>query len=402
MDTGLYIAARYLFARKSHNVINVISAISAIGMAIGTAALILILSVYNGFDRIIEDNMSDLDPDILVTSAEGSRFVPRQETMDALAGDGRISSISCVLQENVFLSYGDRQGLAKAKGVDMTFGEQSPLNSHITTGEFALYLGDIPLATVGVSLAHDLGINPRFVEQLTLYFPKAGSRIPLMSPASALGSVKVAPAGLFSINSTVDAELVIIPIETMRELIGEEDTVSGLELRTAGGGQVKSLMQELPDILGPGFRIQDRYMQHPAIYKMMKYEKFAIFLILIFVVIIIAFNIFGSLSMLIIEKEEDMEALRAMGATGRLRKRIFILEGWMISLAGLVIGLVAGIGLTLLQQHFGLVKMPQGFFISAYPAILQLSDVLLTSAGVALTGLVISLIAATGNVRQRP
>lgn len=394
MNTAFYIAGRYLFARKSHNVINVISAISAAGMAIGTAALILILSVYNGFDRIIESNLSDLDPDILVTAADGRRFVPDETLLEALGQDERVTGISLVLEEHVLLSYAGRQGLALAKGVDSSYEEHSPLAGHITAGEFSLHFGDVPQAAVGAALAREMGINPRFLDKLKLYYPRPGAGIPLTGLSSSLGSVSVVPSSLFSINSDTDAETVILPIETMRELLGEEAAVSGIELRTSSGTDAK-MLRKLQAVAGPEFRILDREMQRPAIYKMMKYEKLAIYSILIFVVIIVAFNIFGSLSMLKIEKRGDMETLRAMGATERLTRQVFVLEGWLISLAGLIAGLAAGVACALVQQHFGIIKMPQGFLISAYPCILEAGDVLLTIAGVALTGLLISLLAAS-------
>lgn len=395
MNTAFHIAWRYLFARKSHNVINLISAVSAAGMAIGAAALILILSVYNGFDRIIESNLSDLDPDILVTSADGRRFIPDAGLVERLESDGRISSVCRVLEENVLLVYGDKQGIALAKGVDSLYEQVSPLASHLTAGEFSLHFGDVAQAAVGVSLAHEMGISPSFLDKLALCYPRRGAGIPLAGLSSSLGSVSVKPSCLFSINSQTDAGTVIVPIETMRRLLDEPEAVSGLELRTAAPAGRK-LFRELESDLGPEYRLLDRRMQRPAIYKMMSYEKLAIYSILIFVVMIVAFNIFGSLSMLKIEKSGDMQTLRAMGADRKFTRRIFVYEGWLVSLAGLAAGLLTGVGAALVQQHFGVVKMPRGFMISAYPCMLELGDVLLTAAGVALIGFLISLLAASG------
>lgn len=395
MNTAFHIAWRYLFARKSHNVINLISAVSATGMAIGAAALILILSVYNGFDRIIESNLSDLDPDILVTSAEGRRFIPDAGLVERLESDGRISSVCRVLEENVLLVYGDKQGIALAKGVDSLYEQVSPLASHLTAGEFSLHFGDVPQAAVGVSLAHEMGISPSFLDKLALCYPRRGAGIPLAGLSSSLGSVSVKPSCLFSINSQTDAGTVIVPIETMRRLLDEPEAVSGLELRTEAPAGRK-LFRELESDLGPEYRLLDRRMQRPAIYKMMSYEKLAVYSILIFVVMIVAFNIFGSLSMLKIEKSGDMQTLRAMGADRKFTRRIFVYEGWLVSLAGLAAGLLTGVGAALVQQHFGVVKMPRGFMISAYPCVLEFGDVLLTAAGVALIGFLISLLAASG------
>ncbi len=391
MDTGLFIALRYLFAKKSHNVINVISAISAAGIAIGSAALILILSVYNGFDRIIRDNLSDLDPDIFVSASGGGFFVPEGEAFEAILEDSRIASVSSVLEADVFVSYGGRQAIARAKGVDEVYAEESPLASHVSSGEFALYRGEVPLAAVGSGLAYEMGISPRFLEKIALYYPRSSGGNPLLGPASALGSVRLVPGSIFSISSATDASLMIVPLEAMRTLVGRSDAaVSGVELRLSDPSQTGEVRRELSAALGESFSVRDRYMQNSSVYKMMKYEKLAIFLILIFVVIIVAFNIFASLSMLIIEKAEDIGTLRAIGARDSVIRRIFLLEGWMISLLGLLVGLAVGVALTLLQQHLGLVKMPQGFFIQAYPVELQAADVLLTAAGVALIGLAVA------------
>lgn len=394
MNLPFYIAKRYLFARKSHNVINVISAISAVGMAVGTAALILILSVYNGFDRIIKDNLSDLDPDILVTASSGKYFVPRGDAFLSLMDDVRIQSISSVLEDNVFVNYGGRQGIAKAKGVDFVYESTTPLASHVVEGDFKLHDAGIPHAAVGEAFAYSLGIHPRFLEPMQIYYPERGRSINLINPESSLNSVRIWPCCLFSISSEVDAELMILPIEDMRKLLGLDEEVSGLELRLAPGESAAKVRSSLERSLSGDFQVLDRYQQHPAMYRMMRYEKLAIFLILVFVVIIVAFNIFGSLSMLIIEKDGDMDTLRAMGATDATVRRIFVLEGWLISLLGLAAGLVTGLGLALLQQKSGMIKMPGNFLVQAYPVVLQLKDVVATALGVALTGLSISLFAA--------
>jgi len=392
LDTGLFIALRYLFAKKSHNVINVISAISAAGMAIGTAALIIILSVYNGFNGIIESNLSDLDPDILIEAADGSRFVPEGEAFERILEDERILSISSILEENVYLRYGEASGLAKAKGVDYVYEEESPLGSHVSVGEFRLHDSGMPMAAVGAGLARTMGIHPRFLDKIELYYPGKGSSIPLLGPS--MNNIRLRTSCLLSINSEIDSQLILLPIESMRELLGEDEKISAVELRT-GGKAGKNLLKELSEMLGPDYKVLDRYQQNPLIYKMMRYEKFAIFFILIFVVVIIAFNIFSSLTMLIIEKKEDIATLRSIGAKDKTIRRIFILEGWMISLLGLVTGLVAGIALTLIQQHFGIIKMPGGFFLQAYPVVLKASDILITAAGVAAVGYIIALLSAS-------
>lgn len=392
MDGSLFIAIRYLFARKSHNVINVISAISAAGMAIGTTALILILSIYNGFSAIIEKNMSDIAPDILICRADGRTFVPDDELTAKIDQTQGLTSVSHILEESVLISYNDSQTIAKAKGVDRQFEQQSPLIDYVTTGEFKLHKGELEQAAVGVLLARQLNINPRFLEKLTLFYPKSDAKFSLLSPLNSINSERLVVESLFSVNTSIDKELIIIPIETMQRLLGTTDqVVSSIELRCEEG-QVKQIKKELSKLLGEEFSVLDRLEQDPSLYKMMRYEKLAIYMILIFVLVIIAFNIFGSLSMLIIEKEDDIKILSAMGASKKFIKRIFVLEGWMVSLSGLLVGLILGVGLSLAQEHLGLVKMPQGFFLQAYPAAVQFADVIITAVSVAAIGFVIALL----------
>ena len=393
MRPDLYIARRYLVAKKSLGVIHAISTLSAIGMAVGTAALILILSVYNGFDRVIKESLSDLSPDVLVTPATGKYFTPSGPAFDALLDDPRVAQICSVVEEEVFVAYGGRQQLARAKGVDAVYEAESRLAEHVVEGEFSLHDGALPQAAVGSTLAREMGIRPHFVDPLVLYYPRRGARISLLGPGAALGSVKVQPAALISVNADADADLLVVPLETMRSLLGLTEEVSGLELRLSVPAD-RRVLRELSELLGPDYVVQDRVQQQPSLYKMMRYEKLAIYLILLFVVIIIASNIFGSLSMLSIAKRDDMATLRALGADDRLVRRIFIGEGWLVSLCGLVVGLAIGVALALVQQHFGIIKMPGGFFLQAYPVVLQLSDILWTVIGVGAVGFLISLLAA--------
>ena len=395
MRLAPFIAGRYLFAKKSHNVINIISAISALGMAIGTAALIIILSVYNGFDSLIKSMMSNVEPDLLITPAEGKVFVPEGETYDWIYDQPVVKNMCCVLQEQVFISYDGKQSLATAKGVDWVYEEESTLRDHLTEGEFRLHRGDIPLAAVGASMAYELGLSPRFVSPIEIHFPSRTRKISTANPLSSIETIKVWPSCTFAVNNDIDSELMILPIEKMRELLEYNDEVSAVEIRLTEGTTRKELLklqEEISARLGEGFRVKDRFQQNESLYKMMKYEKAAIYMILIFVIIIIAFNIFGSLSMLIIEKKSDIATLQYLGAQDKLIRRIFILEGWMISLVGLAAGLIVGIGFALVQQHFGFIKMPGHFVVQAYPIILSWSDILMTCAGVAIVGYLIALL----------
>ena len=405
MRLATFIAGRYLFARKSHNVINIISAISAIGMAIGTASLIIILSVYNGFDALIKSMMSNVEPDLLITPATGKTFTPKGNAFDWIYEQEDVKSMCCVLQEHVFISYDGKQKLAKAKGVDWIYESESTLGECMTKGEFRLHKGDIPMAVVGIGMAYELGIDPAFLSPVEIYFPARTRKFSMTNPAASIESIRVWPSGIFAVNADIDKELMILPIGKMQELLEyDSDVVSGIEIRLADGvsrKEFRNLKKQMSEILGPGYLVKDRYQQNESLYKMMKYEKAAIFMILIFVVVIIAFNIFGSLSMLIIEKKNDIQTLRSLGAKDSLIKKIFILEGWMISLAGLAAGLVLGIGFALLQQKLGFIKMPGHFIVQAYPVILSWSDVLLTASGVTLIGYLIALIPASKSISHQ-
>ena len=395
MRLAPFIAKRYIFAKKSHNVINIISAISAIGMAIGTAALIIIMSVYNGFDSLIKSMMGNVEPDLMITPATGKVFVPEGEVYDWIYDQEAVVNMSCVLQEQVFISYDGKQGLAKARGVDWIYEEETPLREHLVEGEFRLHKGDIPLAAVGASLAYELSLSPRFLAPIEIYFPSRDRKISTSNPFASLESIKVWPSCTFAVNADIDSELIILPIEKMRELLEYDDEVSAIELRLAPGTgekEVARLQEDISARLGSGFNVKDRFQQNEALYKMMKYEKAAIYMILLFVIIIIAFNIFGSLSMLIIEKKSDIETLRSLGAQDSLIRKIFVLEGWLISLIGMGSGLVIGMAFALMQQHFGFIKMPGHFTVQAYPIIISFSDILLTMAGVAVIGYIIALL----------
>ena len=394
MRLASFIAGRYLFARKSHNVINVISAISVVGMAIGTAALTIILSIYNGFDSLVRDMMGNLEPDILITPSKGKVFVPEGECYDWIYAQESVASMCTVLQEQVFISYDGHQGVAIAKGMDAIAQEESPIRENIRDGKFEFRHGDIPEGVVGVGLAYKMGINPKFLAPIQLYYPSRTRKLSPSSPSSSIEYINIWPSGLFSINSEIDNSYILLDIDKMRELLeysGEE--VSAVEIRMKDGCEARELKRVIDGIserLGEDFTVSDRFRQNESLYKMMKYEKASIYLILIFVILIIGLNIHASLSMLIIEKREDISTLRAMGAGEKLIRRVFVLEGWFISLLGLAIGLLMGLAFCLLQQRFGLISMPGNFVIQAYPVVLKGSDLLITAFSVAILGYLIA------------
>ena len=381
----LRFAFRYLFARKSYNVINLISGIGVAGMAVGTAALITVLSVFNGFNALVSDSLAQAGATLVVRPAGGKVFIPEGPAFDWLSQHA--SSVSQVLEEQAFLSFEDRQSLARVKGIDSVSESGSALEEHIVSGRWQLHRGDLPQAVGGAALSHNLGIRPQFVTPLEIHYPSRTGSISLANPAASLETQRVQLAGTFSINAELDAKLLIVPIEVMRELLDYDKEVSALEIECD-----PALKKELQERLGPDFRVLDLKEQNESVYRMMRYEKLAIYLILVFIVALVAFNIYSSLRMLIIEKEADMGTLRSLGAPEALLRRIFLLEGVLVSLLGMVIGLLIGITAVILQQRFGFVPMPGNFAVTSYPVALKATDILYTVLGVSFVGLVMAFI----------
>lgn len=391
MKLPFIFAIRYLFARKTHNVINMISGIGLAGMAVGTAALVVILSVFNGFNSLVSSSLETSDPDLVVKPVSGKFFTPDSTLFGPVLEDARVLKLSSILEEQVFLSYDGKQSLARVKGIDEASQEESPLKSRLVDGAWVFHSGDRPMAVAGALLARNMGMNPRFVAPVEIYYPSRKENISLSNPAASLRRIKVQTAGTISVNSDLDAKLMLIPIECMRELLELPSEVSSLEIWTAPG-TADDVRRDISASIGPAFKVLDRVGQEESLFRMMKYEKLAIFMILIFVVIIIAFNIYSSLKMLIIEKEGDIATLRAMGAPDSMVRRIFLLEGWLVSLIGMAAGLVIGIAIVLVQQKFGIVGMPGNFVVQYYPVALKLSDIVWTAAGVSAIGYLMAFI----------
>lgn len=395
MKLALQIALRYLFAKKSHNVINIISFISMAGMAVGTAALIIILSVYNGFDSIVRDSLGSVGADYVITPVRGKVFVPDSTIVASMKEYDAISAVGKVLEDNVFVSYGERQGIAKIRGIDKESEAALEIGEYMIDGSFAMHFGEAERAVAGMGIARNLGINARFLTHLELYYPSRLGKVSISSPLNSLQSESLRPAGVFSVNSTEDNELIFVPIEVMQRLMEYSDgEVSRLEIHCAEGADQSEVYKTLCSCFGDDFHVRDRYRQNEGIYKMMRYEKLAVFMILLFVILVIAVNIHGSLTMLIIEKEDDINTLSCLGASPSLIRRIFVTEGYLVTFFGMCAGLVIGVLIALAQQYFGLVKMPSGFSVTAYPVIIRLSDVLLTVLSISAVGLLLSLFPA--------
>ena len=420
-----HIAWRYLFAKKSHNVINIISTISAIGIALGCMVLVVILSVYNGFDNLIKSLYNSYSPNYIIEAAKGKSFTADEALIGKIREQESTLAIAPLVQDNIFCTYNGSQSVATLCGVDSLFLQRSRLADYIVDGSFSTGLGEINGAIVSSKLAITLGIRCRFTTPLMLYYPKmrrstaastkastaasTTTATPAATPTSTaaaygvaagnmqelLSILKAHPSGTIQLEKSFDNGLVYIGIGRARQLLQfKENEVSALYLYGPAGREEEapsnSLTKRLREALGKEFVVKDRYMQNSTMYKMMRSEKIAVYLILLFVIIIVSFNIFGSISLLIIDKRGDIEILRSMGAREPLIKRVFMLQGFLISALGTLIGTALGVGLSLLQYHFEIIKLPGNFIIDHYPVEIVPQDLLYIVAGVLAAGYLIS------------
>jgi len=384
---SLYIAKRYLFAKKSRNAINVISAVSVAGVAVGTMALIIILSVFNGLEMMVTSIFNTFDPDLKVTSAEGKSFIPDPEDLTLLSKVDGVSCYSVTIEENALLKYGERQVIATIKGVDDNYSKVTEIDSSMWDGEFSLISENgRSWAVPGIGVANFLGININFITPLFIYVPRitAGSTI---NPEEAFNRDFIFASGIFQIEQSYDSKYVYLPIGFTRDLIQNERGASSVEIRFTDNADAGNVQKNVEKIFGKSFIVQNRFEQQEIFYKVMRSERLAIFFILTLIIIIASFNIIGSLTMLIIEKERDIEILKSLGADNNLIRKIFIFEGWLISILGAVAGLIPGFFICWLQQTFGLVKLQSdSLLMDAYPIMMKLKDFIIVPATVLLIG----------------
>ena len=387
MKLSLYIAKRYLFAKKSRNAINVISAVSVTGVAVGTMALIIILSVFNGLEKLVMSIFNTFDPDIKITAAEGKTFVADTARLKLLSRINGVSCYSLAIEENALLKYNDRKGIATIKGVDENYAEVTGIDSSMWDGKFLLKSdGGRPYAVIGAGIAQNLGIRVNFVEALWIYVPDKRSSSTL-NPDEAFNNDFILPSGIFQIEQEYDSKYLYVPLDYARNLIEGGDAVSSIEIKFSGDVEEKEVQKNISEIYGTGYIVQNKYEQQELFYKVMRSERLAIFFILTLILIIASFNIIGSLTMLIIEKERDIEILKSLGANDNLIRKIFIFEGWLISIIGAFAGLVLGFLVCWLQQRFGFVKLQgETLIVDSYPVVLKFFDFIIVSGTVLLIG----------------
>ncbi len=399
MYLPFFIAKRYLFAKKSHNVINIISLISSIGIGIGSMALIIILSVYNGFDTLIKSQYQAYQPDFVITPSEGKSFSANSGQFEQIASLPGVTQLFPVVEETVFAIYDNRQSIATIRVVEDAYGQISGISENVVEGEFKLGFGDVGNAVIGSGLATELRLRVRFLSPIELYFPDRNSQISMINPAASLNDELLYPSGIISLNNDFDKSGIYIPISKARELLsyGEHEATSvEIYMDKSSGESLRGVYsereKELEKILGASFVVKNRYEQNETLYKMMRSEKFAVYMILFFVILVVSINIFGSLSMLILEKKHDIQTYLSMGAGSGIINRIFVLQGWLISFFGAVVGVVIGLILCFIQQQYGIIPMPGNYIVDSYPVDIHFADVVITLSGVLLIGYLISIL----------
>lgn len=388
MKLSLYIARRYLFAKKSRNAINIISSISVAGVTVGTMALVIILSVFNGLEDMVKSIFGTFDPDLEITIKEGKVFIPGESVIDQIASMEGVADYSLILEENALLKYGDKQYIATVKGVEDSYSRITGLDSVIWDGDFILKdEKGRDFAVVGQGVANNLGIGISFLTPLQIFVPKRTGSGSSINVSNAFIRRYIFPSGIFNIEQEFDSRYIFVPINLMRDLLEYSDEVSAIELKLDTYSDVDKVQPKIEALFGESFVVKNKYQQQEIFYKVMKSERLAIFVILSFIILIASFNIIGSLTMLIIEKEKDISILRSLGANRPLIRKIFIFEGWLISVIGTFSGIALGVLICWLQQQFGLVRL-QGdtLIIDAYPVVLKMTDLVLTAATVLTIG----------------
>ena len=392
MKLELHIAWRYLFSKKGHNAINIVSGVSAAAVGVVAAAMVCVLSVMNGFGALVEHMFSEFDPEIRITAAQGKSF--RLDTLpvqQALALPF-VQAASQVVEETALVRYKDHQQPARIMGVDTVFQHITHIDSILSDGYFSVYDGAFERCVMGRGLAAQIGINAHFVGAVHIYAPKRLERVNMLRPDDAFLHETAFMAGTFAVNQTTyDDQLLIVSLPLARRLFQYDTlTVTSLELQLASDSRLsaRQMKTQLRNCLGDGYIVADRYEQQADFFRILKIEKLLTALLLAFILLIACFNVIGSLSMLIIDKQEDIRILQHLGANNQTIRRTFLYEGWLITTLGALFGLLIGLAVCLLQQHYGLLKLGSGadYVISAYPVLVQAGDVLAVAAIVLLMG----------------
>lgn len=393
MNFPFFIAKRYLFSKKSHNAINVISAISVCGVALATLAMVCTLSVFNGFQDMVTTFFTAFDPQIKITSVKGKVFDGSTPIFSEIRTMPEIAVYSESVEDNAMVQYKGRQVMAVIKGVEDNFDKLTPIDSILFgRGELILHDEVVDYAIPGLQLLSTLGTGIRFLDPLEIYAPKRGSRINMSNPMSSFVSDQLFSSGLtFTVNQEkYDASYIITSIGFARRLFQYTDEVSAVNLRLIPEADETAVIRKLQEKLGDEFRIQNRYEQQADTFRIMEIEKLISYIFLVFILMIACFNVIGSLSMLIIDKKNDVQTLRNLGASDNQIVRIFLFEGRMISFIGAVSGVIIGLILCLIQQEYGIISLGNAgsFIVDAYPVSVHTWDVVLVFVTVLIVGFI--------------
>ncbi len=392
MLLSLKIAIRYLFSKKSHTAINAVSIVSVCGVAIATMAMICTLSVYNGFEEIISSLYSEIDPHLEVRAKAGKTLDTTASEVKLLTEIQGVEAVTPVVEDNALAIYGNKQQPVVIKGVPANYSSVNNIDDALIDGE-TMFADSIPYAVIGVGISNTLMVAPHFLSPIYLYAPKRKAKVNLINPSTSFNTRQVYCSGVFSISqSESDNKFVYVPIDVAKQLFDYTTEATLLEIKVADERNVGSIKKEVQKILGEEYVVKDRIEQKSEAFSMMAIEKWITFFMLLFVLIISAFNIIASVSMLIIDKKENIKTLHNLGGKESFITKIFFNQGVLISFIGAVIGVLLGLFLSLIQQHFGILKMGANFIVEYYPVKVIWSDVLLVMTVVVAIGVLIAWI----------
>lgn len=383
MNLPFFIAKRYLISKKSHNAINIITGISVAGVCIGTMALIIVLSAFNGLSELVQSLYNSFDADISITAMQGKTFDPNSAEIQSLKKTEGLAYYSEIMEGNALLKFEDKQCVATIKGLSSSYKKMSGFDSLVSEGSFNLEKNNVVIGK-GISYILQSGTSSLFTP-ISVYAPKRGNTNSL-NPEEGLNELKVYPAGIFSINDEFDYKYVFMNIQKARELFDYTTEVTAIELNLKAGTDKEQIQKKMVALLGNKYVVKNREQQNALLYKTLKSEKLWTFMILVFILIIGTFNVIGSLTMLIIEKKKDIIILHDMGADIQLIRSIFLVEGMLITLIGAVSGILLGTLICWLQIKFSLVHLTEGYVVDAYPIHMLASDFILVLGVVLLIG----------------
>ncbi len=398
MGLPLKIAWRYLVSKKGHQAVNIISIVAVCGVVVATAALICVLSVFNGFRGLIMGKLAMLDPQVAITATVGKTVADADSVIGAVTSIDGVERAIPVIEDQALAIYAQMQMPVRLKGVPDDYNKMNGMDSIIVDGEWKLRDQVARYAVAGAGPAIRLMVRPDFLGMVRLYAPQRQGRVNLANPMGAFRQDSVFVSAIFQLQqNSYDADMIFVPLDMARELFDYDSQATQVEVKLRPGASEHQVMHSIKQALGSSYQVKNRLMQQQEAYRLVNIEKWMAFLLLAFILVIATFNVISTLSLLIIEKDDSISTLRAMGAGNHQISRIFVLQGWLITLTGAVAGVVIGLALCLCQQQYGWLRLsgdPANMIISAYPVQVQWLDVALTLALVAAVGLLTSLVTA--------